>query len=97
MKYKTQDPKFFIENNRLVGQSGLIPDDEPIFILRARDINAVDTLIAYINKAVENGCDGAHAYSVGMRTGDFIDFRRNHPDRMKIPDTKIADLHNGRP
>lgn len=97
MKHKTQDPKFYIENNRLVGQSGPIPDDEPIFILRGRDICALSTLGAYYGVARVSGVNPDHLQAVEKRIAAFMDFRDDHPERMKCPDTSIPQLHDGKP
>ena len=42
---------FHLEGERLVKTSNgqLVPEDEPLFILRARDALAYDTLLAYIH------------------------------------------------
>ena len=59
-----------------------IPDDEPIFVLRAKDRLAVRTLTAYFS-AIE---DPEHARAAGVRLEDFKRFSREHPERMKDPD-----------
>ena len=107
MKYKTQDPKFFIETHaddreqvfrpHLVGQSGPVPDDEPLFILRARDLNAVATLEAYLAQADLHNAADEHLEAVRMRINQFHAFAEEYPDRMKIPDTALQDLHDGKP
>lgn len=67
-----------------------IPDDEPIFILRAKDNAAVDTLFDYRTRY-----DLLHPSSAGDR--DFIDgidgcidafeaWRGENPEMCKVPD-----------
>lgn len=107
MKYKTQDPKFYIESHiddretrlrpHLVGQSGPVPCDEPLFILRARDVNAFETLCHYKRVAKESGADVEHLDAIEKRIQDFTSFARNHPSRMKVPDTDFSRLHDGTP
>jgi hypothetical protein len=94
---KTQDPKFFIIDGRLCGQSGPVPDDEPLFILRGRDINAAFTIDAYYKWAKANGADAAHLQAVHERLGHFQVFAATHPQRMKKPDTNLMELHDGKP
>ena len=63
-----------------------IPDDEPIFLLRAKDRLAIRALTAYFS-AIE---DPEHARAVAARLEDFKRFSREHPERMKDPDTRAA-------
>lgn len=67
--------------NRVSGEP--IPDDEPIFILRARDIHALDTLADYHDRCDDIG----HSQAVVSRIRNFEDFKKQHPERMKEPDT----------
>lgn len=97
MKHKTQDPKFYIENNRLVGQSGPIPGDEPIFILRGRDVAAIATLCEYQKRAAYSGADREHLTAINMCIADFRNFSIDHNDRMKVPDTDLSRYHDGKP
>lgn len=87
-----QDPKYGIRNdglyNRASGQ--LIPDDEPIFIFRARDSHAVNVLADYARRVK----DGGHASAVWARVEDFKKFWDEHPDQMKEPDTAPAIASN---
>lgn len=108
MKYKTQDPKFYIEvplnmdgqlsgNPVLVGQSGIVPDDEPLFILRGRDLAALPTLHDYKANAYDAGATDEHLSAINKRIEVFRQFFEQKEDRLKIPDTSIADLHDGKP
>ena len=84
----SQEPKYGIRDgqivNRLSGAS--IPGDEPIFIFRAKDRLAVRILTSYFS-AIE---DPEHARAVAGRLEDFKRFAREHPERMKDPDTHSA-------
>lgn len=60
-----------------------IPDDEPVFVLRAQDRKAHVALMAYIR-----ACDDReHVDQVLDRLADFEAFGQQHPDRLKEPDT----------
>jgi hypothetical protein len=84
----SQEPKYGIRDGRIINrQTGeRIPDDEPIFVLRAKDRLAVRILTAYFS-AIE---DPEHARAVAARLEDFKRFSREHPERMKDPDTRAA-------
>jgi len=66
----------------------IIPDDEPIFILRGQDVYASGIIDEYADRLK----DGEHREVVLKRARDFRRFANEHPDRMKEPDTKRSDL-----
>jgi len=86
---KTQDPKYIIIDGALANASTreFIPDDEPIFILRAKDICALPTILQYAGFVSNND----HRRNVSKRATEFHDFSANNPDRMKQPDTDIVE------
>lgn len=82
---KTQDPKYDIENGRLINaESGKpIPDGEPLFILRGKDKNAA-LAIAYYQDLCR---DDQHRKAVNKRLHEFVDFAHENPELLKEPDT----------
>jgi hypothetical protein len=70
--------------NRASGKA--IPDDEPVFVLRAQDVHALPALLGYMT-LVEND---AHRAALQARALAFEAFREAHPERMKFPDTAAA-------
>ena len=86
-----QEPKYRAEDGRVINRASgeVIPDDEPVFILRARDATAVVTLLHYYqgHRLCQND---QHADAVLQRVRDFQRFQREHPERMKYPDTASA-------
>ncbi len=71
--------------NRQTGKP--IPDDEPIFILRAKDRQAVYALRAYLILCENDAqCEAIH-----RRIQQFENWAKEHPDRIKEPDTKMDD------
>ena len=82
---KTQDPKYYINGNGEICNTATkvpIPSDEPIFILRAKDELAAQT-IAYYQTMV---CTEQHKDSVKDRITDFNTFRLKNHILMKAPD-----------
>ena len=82
----TQDPKYGINDegkicNIATGEA--IPDDEPVFILRAKDVTAEQTLSYYLTMTSTE----EHKQAIKHRIDDFKVFRIGNPDRMKAPDT----------
>jgi hypothetical protein len=80
-----QEPKYKIEDGRIVNrQSGeSIPDDEPIMIFRARDFYAPQAILAYLTYI-----DGEHRGVVSVRYLQFLNWQKEHKDRVKMPDTQ---------
>lgn len=76
--------------NRQSGEP--IPDDEPIFILRGRDIHALAAL-EYYRQLVLSG-DQEHVDAVTRRVNQFARFRVKNAQRMKAPDTVLTDDWN---
>jgi hypothetical protein len=87
-----QEPKYKIRGQIINRESGSpIPDDEPIFILRARDVAAVRTLESYRSEAEAAGSPPDHLQAVQLRVEQFRKFSSEHPDRMKKPDTVLTE------
>lgn len=59
-----------------------VPDDEPLFTLRAQDVNALPTLMAYLVLCK----DLYHREETQKTVLDFKNFANQHPERMKEPD-----------
>lgn len=81
-----QEPKYDCgEDGRLIKRDTLvaIPDDEPVFIIRAQDNHAV-AMLRYYQTRVDNT---EHKNVVQARLEAFKKFRSDNPDRMKEPDT----------
>lgn len=71
-------------------QSGLpIPEEEPIFILRAQDMAAMPTLEAYRKFVGELPGTEEHLKSLELLIGQFRQYVWDFPDRIKTPDTQL--------
>jgi hypothetical protein len=83
-----QEPKYGIRNNRLFNRASgeFIPDDEPVFIFRARDWHTKPTIAYYMGRF----CAGEHRVAIEGRVHQFGRFSADHSDRMKEPDTVAA-------
>ena len=70
--------------NRIQDPEGLIPKDEPVFLIRAQDVCAPETILAWIRLAEQNGAskdiiDAAKRQQIAM-----CDWQVEHT--FKIPD-----------
>lgn len=73
------------------GYHGLLDDDEPVFVLRAQDDLAVHTLARYRNAAssIEDKTklpSEEWFASLDALIEAFAEFRRENPDKIKVPD-----------
>lgn len=61
-----------------------IPPEEPVFLLRAQDALAVQTLAAYFDLTQDAGCTDEFAAEIAGTRAAFIEWQRTHG--IKIPD-----------
>lgn len=81
------DNKFGTDGRRifnLISQEE-IPEDEPLFLLRARDSNATGGLRGYQVACEDSRCNELHLAGIQKVIKQFREFRDAHPDRMKEP------------
>jgi len=80
------DGKFSCDENGLFNTvSGeRIPSDEPLFLIRARDHHAYDTLMHYRSLCLSD-CNDLHVAGIDQTIRKFIAFANDHPERMKEP------------
>lgn len=78
-----QEPKYEIKEGKIVNRATgeAIPDDEPIFIMRARDCHASRAIRDY---AVQCEND-KHTRIVMQRYGQFKEWAALNPERMHEP------------
>lgn len=83
--HKTQDPKYGIRDNKLcvMATGEFIPDNEPVFMFRAKDNNA-EAAIAFYRTLCSNK---NHRAVIGCRISGFNDFKLDNQNLMKEPDT----------
>jgi len=75
--------KYKIENGLLVKrEDGVpVPDNEPLFILRAKDAKAMPVLLAY--QAIVNTLEMKKAVAVCVE--DFRKYAENNPEKISEP------------
>jgi len=62
----------------------VIPEDEPLFLLRGRDHYALVAINAY-QGACETECNELHMAGIQQVREQFCQFAAEHPERMKQP------------
>lgn len=63
---------------------GLIPEDEPVFLLRAQDICAPELVELWADRAEKRGALQNIVYAARRQAGEMIRWQREH--KVKIPD-----------
>lgn len=80
------DGKFHIEGEKVIHVSGReVPEDEPLFLFRARDRYAVSVLTTYRKTCQDAGCTEYQIAGIQAAINAFLKFREEHPERMKEP------------
>ncbi len=59
-----------------------IYNEEPVFVLRARDICSITTLERYFDAAKKEGCPQEFLDDMLEVISEFKDFQRNNPTRL---------------
>lgn len=91
----SQEPKYTVNTrgritNRATGKP--IPDDEPVFLIRAKDTRAVNAILYYAYLA--GWSTSEHGRAVLERVKHFKDFAAAHPGRMQEPDTAMLSAQS---
>jgi len=86
--FRDIDGKFATTTNGAIVKKSngeVLPDDEPLFLFRARDYNALKILVLYQEIcATEEGADW-QVNKMEDIIQKFADFAKEHPERMKQP------------
>lgn len=70
--------------NRIQDPAGKIPENEPVFLLRAQDANAPTTVYEWANLAEQTGADPAIVEMARLHAARMIAWQRAHG--CKVPD-----------
>jgi len=83
--FPTQDPKYGIQESRLVNMTTgkPIPHDEPVFIFRGQDRKLLAALTAYMNQCE----DEAHINAIEQRIVAIEEWQSRNVDKLKEPDS----------
>lgn len=78
---------------RIATERKEIPDDEPVFVIRAADALACPLLSAYYSLCGKNGAAVTHLATAEAEYARFADWQELHPERVKVPDTLPGEYH----
>ncbi len=87
-KARDIDSKFAVSKDGKIYKKSndeIVPDDEPLFLLRGRDITAITQLEIYRAISRLIGCNAYHFEKLEETLNSFRLFSMNHPKRMKMP------------
>ena len=86
---KTLDSKYHLDGEQIVKTSNGIPidlEDEPVFLLRARDELALSALFAYRRRCKDAKCTRYQIQEIERLIQRFQTYVHTHPEAMKQPD-----------
>lgn len=87
-KARDIDSKFAVSTDGKIykkSNNEIIPDDEPLFLIRGRDMLGVIFLKIYEIISGVAGCNDYHFFKFRESESEFVRFRKEHPERMKMP------------
>lgn len=73
-----------LKYGKVTTERGSIPDDEPVFVIRARDSLAVRTLQEYYDLADDDDCSEEFCDAVDAATAVFVEWQK--ANYVKQPD-----------
>jgi hypothetical protein len=81
---KKLNDMFHIEGEQLIKTSNgePVPEDEPVFVLRARDAAALPTLQDYVKHCIELGTPSDRFFDLGGVVAEFVKYARAHPTKV---------------
>ena len=87
------DGKFHVDGGEVVKTASgeVLPHDEPLFLLRARDHLATRLLARYRNLCVEDGCNREHLHALDNHIAAFAQFKIDRPEMMKQPGCTMGE------
>jgi len=83
------DGKYHITEDRIVNTStgAIIPEDEPLFLFRAKDALAISTLVAYKQMCINTDCKPEQIAGVEREINKFRNYFTNiNSKNVKLPD-----------
>lgn len=73
---------------KVTTEHGNIPDDEPVFVFRARDVNTRAVLGHYLKVCDQGGSPIRHLRIVAEALARFARWQEEHPSRVRVPDSE---------
>ena len=71
-------------------EQGGVPDDEPVFVVRAKDATAVELLSYYWLLCQQYGASQAQLDAIRAESQRLMAWQRAHRDEVKVPDSGPA-------
>jgi hypothetical protein len=86
--FRDIDGKFATTTNGAIVKKSngeVLPDDEPLFLFRARDNHAIQVLQYYFDLCEQDKGSDWQIEKMAEPMADFMQFAKDHPERMKTP------------
>lgn len=82
----SESPGFIGKYGHIQTERGKFHDGEPVFILRAADAAALETLGAYLGMCAFLGCSADHLGGIQDIINQFELWQHTNPELVKLPD-----------
>jgi hypothetical protein len=76
-------------------ERGDIGEDEPVFVLRGRDLMTVPVLIDYRDDCAEGGSPPFHLEMIDRNIRLITTWQEQHPDQVRQPDSESYRKEHG--
>jgi hypothetical protein len=77
---------------RVTTERGTIGPDEPVFLIRARDVSAPDALYAYASAAESHGAGETLCTNARKRGDEIAAWQAEHPELVRVPTVKPGQI-----
>jgi hypothetical protein len=78
--------------DRIQDPAGLIEEDEPVFLLRAKDVNAPLAVMAWVKEGLRSGVDGVTLRLATDQAARMLQWAKTHG--RKVPDVPANTCPN---
>ena len=75
---------------KVTTEHGDIPDDEPVIVFRARDMNTPEVIAAYYQAAARNGSLAPHLDLILDTQREVEEWQEQNPGKVRVPDSESS-------
>jgi hypothetical protein len=75
---------------KVTTEHGVIPDDEPVIVIRARDALSCPAISAYHELCAKKGSPQRHLTIIESTYAAFADWQEANPEKVRTPDSESS-------
>ena len=77
-----------LKYGQVTTEHGDIPDDEPVIVFRARDVNTLAVLSHYLKVCDQGGSPPRHLRLIAQTLFHFASWQEANQDKVRLPDSE---------